>query len=168
MSDTIQRRARPGESYAVMSEVFTFLTTTQQSDDRLVVVAGKIPPGGSGTGLLHTHEPDEVFHVVRGQLTVLWGELGAVERVDLRDGQTAHVAGHVPHLFRNQSDGVTDVIFTYSPGALIEHFFVAAGVPVADPSAAPEINLEKEIPRVTELAKALGMRFLDEPQSLEG
>jgi mannose-6-phosphate isomerase-like protein (cupin superfamily) len=159
-------RAQPGDSYAVMSEVFTFLVTSAQSADRLVVVAGRIPPGGSGTGLLHTHEPDEVFHVVNGSLTVLCGEPESVERIELTDGQSTHVPGQVPHLFRNQSDKTTEVIFTYSPGTLIERFFVTAGKQMLDRGASPTVDLEEEIPRVTKIAKELGMQFLDDPQPL--
>jgi mannose-6-phosphate isomerase-like protein (cupin superfamily) len=163
---SIEGRARAGESYMVISETFTFLVTAGESEDRLVVVSGRIPPGGSGTGLLHTHEPDEVFHVVRGNLTVLRGEPGSVERIELTDGQSTYVAGQVPHLFRNQSNITTEVIFVYSPGCLIEEFFVTAGVRQEDLDVPVQPNLVEEIARVTTIAEDLGMRFLADPQDL--
>jgi mannose-6-phosphate isomerase-like protein (cupin superfamily) len=158
--------ARVGDSFLLMSEVFTFLVTSAESNGRLCAVHGIIPPGGSGPGQLHTHEADEIFHVIKGSLVIVRGEPGCTERIDLHAGETSHVAGNVPHLFRNAGEIPTEVLFSYSPAPPQEAFFLAGGLPIADPDNPPEVDVEDEIRRVLALLPGLGMRLYDTPVDL--
>ena len=74
------------------------------SSDAILAAEVRIPPGG-GPPALHRHDPDEVYRVEHGTLT-LYTEAGGQE---LGPGDVAHIPGGQPHT-----------------GAPMERFFRAA------------------------------------------
>ena len=91
------------------------------SSDAILAAEVRIPPGG-GPPALHRHDPDEVYRVERGTLT-LYTEAGGQE---LGPGDVAHIPGGQPHTVRNESDADVAAYVVFSPGAPMERFFRAA------------------------------------------
>jgi quercetin dioxygenase-like cupin family protein len=158
------RRALPGAAYIVIGDLITFRVTASQSGGRVVVVEALTPPGG-GPPPLHSHPPDEIFTVLEGTPTLLrQGALG-VERRRLGPGDTAHIPGGTPHTFRNFSDATTRFLATFVPGEMMEHYFVAGGIP-APPDSVPAIDVERQAEqaeRILLVAHDVGMRLHQAP-----
>jgi quercetin dioxygenase-like cupin family protein len=151
-----------GETLVVMSDLITFRVTTAQSGGRLTVVEVEAPPGG-GPPPMHTHVPDELFHVIEGDVTLYVGQPDAPSRTRLAVGESAHVGGGVPHTFRNAGHRPAKVLLVFSPGEPMERFFTAVGRPIDDRRRLPHVDLETEVPRAFEIGARLGMQLLGPP-----
>ena len=154
---------RVGDTYLVMADLITFRVCPSGSGGRLAVVEIEVPPGG-GPPPLHIHPPDEVFHVVEGEVTIFRGGPGDTERATLGAGQTEHVRGGVPHTFRNLTDAPAQLLVTFAPGEMMSRFFVEAGHRVENRARLPKLDLEAEVPRVFGVGERLGMQTLSPPQ----
>ena len=132
------------------------------SEGRLMVADLEVPAGG-GPPPLHVHPPDEVFHVIQGEVTLFTGDPDRAHRTVLRAGDTAHVPGGIPHTFRNFGGTAARMLLMFSPGEMMEQFFVSAGHRVTNRCALPVLDLESEVPRVFEVGQGLGMETLSPP-----
>jgi mannose-6-phosphate isomerase-like protein (cupin superfamily) len=164
MSTTDIIEPRVGDTFLVMADLITFKVCTSESGGRLAVVEVLVPPGG-GPPPLHIHPPDEVFHVVTGEVTVFHGQPESADRVTLGPGQTDHVPGGVPHTFRNFTDEAAVLLLTFCPGEMMTRFFVEAGHRSEDRAQLPELDLAAEVPRVFGVGQRLGMQLLSPPES---
>jgi mannose-6-phosphate isomerase-like protein (cupin superfamily) len=153
----------PGDMFLVMADLITFRVTDAASNGRVTVVEIHVPAGG-GPPPLHVHPPDEVFHVIEGEMTIFTGDPENARRTLLRSGDTEHVPGGTPHTFRNFTEVAARLLVTFCPGEMMEKFFVSAGHRVTDPSSLPVLDLEAEVPRVFEVGQALGMQMLSPPR----
>ena len=151
-----------GDTYLVMADLITFRVCASASGGRLAVVEIEVPPGG-GPPPLHIHPPDEVFHVVTGEVTLFKGLPDDAERATLGPGQTDHVRGGVPHTFRNLTDTPAQLLVTFAPGEMMSRFFVEAGHRVEQRGQLPTLDLEAEVPRVFGVGQRLGMQTLSPP-----
>jgi mannose-6-phosphate isomerase-like protein (cupin superfamily) len=156
--DALQHRPLPeGAVVLVMQDEITVVVPSAQSEGRCLVVQIGVPPGG-GPPPLHTHPPDELFHVMEGDITVFRRAGEHTERLELGQGDTILIPGGVPHTFRNLSAKPGRLLCTFSPGPMMEAFFSMAGRPagadVADPHA--------EVGRVLGIGASIGMVTLDE------
>lgn len=151
-----------GDSFLVMADLVTFKVTDADSNGRLTVVQIDVPPGG-GPPPLHIHPPDEVFTVVGGSITVFQGDPAAPETREVVAGGCVHVPGGTAHTFRNFGDEPARMILTFSPGLMMERFFVEVGHPVDDPDNLPQLDLDAEVARVFAAGQRLGMELLDVP-----
>lgn len=144
---------RPGDAYQVMHELITCVAASEQ----LLVVHADVPPGG-GPPPLHRHPPDELFHVIEGQMTVF----REGERIDVGPGESVIVDGGVPHTFRNLSDEPGRLLMAFAPGPMMAAFFAQAGRPVVAGQPPPEVDPATEVPRVLGAGASLGLETLDE------
>jgi quercetin dioxygenase-like cupin family protein len=162
MSVDTGRAPRVGETVLVMSDLITFRVTAAQSSGRLAVVEVDAPPGG-GPPPMHTHVPDEVFHVLEGEVKLYKGPPDAAVVTTLATGDSDHVAGGVPHTFRNLSEEPAKLLLVFSPGEAMERFFADVGHLVTDRARLPQLDLEAEVPRVFEIGSRWGMELLSPP-----
>jgi quercetin dioxygenase-like cupin family protein len=165
MSVDTRREPRAGETVLVMADLITFKVTAMQSSGRLAVVELEAPAGG-GPPPMHTHAPDEVFHVLEGEVTLYKArpdQPDVAVATTLAAGDSDHVAGGVPHTFRNLSDRPAKLLLVFSPGEPMERFFAEAGHPVQDRNRLPPVDLEAEVPRVFEIGSRWGMELLSPP-----
>ena len=58
-------QAADGPTYYVIGDIITIKLTAQETDSAYFVAEVVSQPGG-GPAFLHTHEPQETFHVVEG------------------------------------------------------------------------------------------------------
>lgn len=149
-----------GGCVLVIADVITFRVRSADSGDRLAVVEIFAPPGG-GPPPMHSHPPDELFTVLSGAVTVFSGDPLMPERRELATGDLAHVPGGVAHTFRNFGEHPARLLLTFSPGEVMEQFFLRAGVPVEDPRDPPVVDLDAEVRRVFEAGASLGLRQFD-------
>jgi mannose-6-phosphate isomerase-like protein (cupin superfamily) len=163
MSTEIEHLPRVGDAFLVMADLITFRVCSADSSGRLTVVEIEVPIGG-GPPPLHVHPPDEVFHVMEGEVTVFKGDPEDARRTTLRAGETEHVPGGTPHTFRNFGDEPAHLLVTFSPGEMMGRFFVLAGHAVTDRNSPPEFDLEAEVPRVFQVGQRLGMQTLSPPR----
>jgi mannose-6-phosphate isomerase-like protein (cupin superfamily) len=158
MTELLQAAA--GASYLVISDVITFRVTSAQSQGRLCVVEALAPPGG-GPPPLHSHPPDEVFTVLEGEGTVaVQADDGQLRERTLQAGETVHVRGGTPHTFRNFSDRPLRLLATFVPGEMMEHYFVAGGIPLPDEHMPDSIDAQRQVQQAEQillLAADVGM-----------
>src|SRR5688500_14394046 len=95
------------------------------SSDAVLAAEVRIP-AGSGPPALHRHDPDEVYRVERGILTLYTEEGGERSRRELGPGDVAHIPGGQPHTVRNESDNDVAAYVVFSPGPPMERFVRAA------------------------------------------
>jgi mannose-6-phosphate isomerase-like protein (cupin superfamily) len=159
------RRAEPGASFLVITDVITVRVTSAQSSGRLCVVEALTAPGG-GPPPLHSHPPDEVFTVLEGEATIFVREAeSGLRRTTLRAGESAHVPGGVAHTFRNFSDAPLRLLATFAPGQMMEHYFVAGGIALPDARLPDAIDADRQAQQASAillLAANVGMVVHDE------
>ena len=90
----------------------TVLLRTEQSDDRVGIVAVTVPAGWPGPPL-HHHAFDEAFYVLDGELTLKVGPDG--EKLAIGPGTFACVPPGVVHGFANESDASVTYLNYHAP-----------------------------------------------------
>jgi mannose-6-phosphate isomerase-like protein (cupin superfamily) len=96
------------------------------SSEALLAIGVRMAPGGGPPGL-HKHEPDEIYRVERGTLTMyLEDGDGALERRPAGPGDVVHIPGGRPHTVRNESAEEATAYVVFSPGEPMERFMRAA------------------------------------------
>jgi len=161
MSETkkhFARKAADGPSYYVIGDVITVKITAQETDSAYLIVEVVSQPDG-GPSFLHTHEPQETFHVVEGVFEVYGqDENGTKYAIRAEVGDTVHVPGNTPHGFRNVGDKPGKMILTYHPAAPMLNFFREIGIPMSDRHTLPDLSRAQDAERtMTILKKYLGL-----------
>jgi quercetin dioxygenase-like cupin family protein len=125
------------------------LVRSEQSGGRVGVIESVMPAGAAGPPL-HTHEFDEAFYVLDGELTFkLDGEL-----VTVGAGELAFAPGGEPHTFTNRSAAEAHFLIVCTPAGFEREFARrAARKDGVDP---PEWALG-EIPPVTRVGPPIGV-----------
>jgi mannose-6-phosphate isomerase-like protein (cupin superfamily) len=91
------------------------------TSEALLAIEVQMRPGGGPPGM-HRHDPDEIYRVERGTLTLyLEGE-----RLTAGPGDVVHIPGGVAHTVRNESAEEALAYVVFAPGAPMEGFIRAA------------------------------------------
>lgn len=142
MADTkhFSINADRGRSYYVIGDVITFKVTGQETENAYLIVEVVSDPGG-GPWFLHTHEPQETFHVVEGIFEVYGqDENGTKYAIRANAGNTVHVPANVPHGFKNVGETKGRMILTYHPAEPMLEFFQEVGIPMPDRKTLPDLG----------------------------
>jgi quercetin dioxygenase-like cupin family protein len=85
----------------------------------VVAMTDNVVPAGSKGPFLHSHDFDEAFYILEGELTFQLGD----ELITARRGELIHAPGDVPHAFTNR-DGTVDARFALiiAPAGFERHF----------------------------------------------
>jgi quercetin dioxygenase-like cupin family protein len=126
----------------------TILTTGGETDGRLDVVDGYLPPGATTPLHLHTVY-EERYWVVEGSMTVWAGD----DETTLRAGDYYTVPTNVPHAVRSGPEGSRALILS-SPAGFAE-LLERAGVPADRPGAEAGFDPERFMAVTTELGDAV-------------
>jgi quercetin dioxygenase-like cupin family protein len=123
--------SRPGEGERLwfVGTLATIRVPGEATDGRFALIEFLFPHGASPP--LHTHDVDESYIVLEGQLTVQAGE----ERFELGAGGTGVVPLGVPHTFRVDSDGARVLVLSTPAG--LERMVRDASVPATAPTLPP-------------------------------
>ena len=117
-----------GKALFVLGDVVTFKVTAEESDNAYFLTEIVSEPGG-GPAFLHTHVPQETFWILEGDYEVYGqDENGEKYALSAPVGSTVHVAGNVPHGFRNVGDTRGKVLALYAPVVHQREFFEEIGV----------------------------------------
>jgi quercetin dioxygenase-like cupin family protein len=121
----------------------------EQTGGRLSVTELVVPPGAGPP--LHTHDFDETFYLLEGELTFQIDEAIAAKGA----GELAFVARNVPHALANHGDAPARYVLVCTPPGLERHWArIAAEASGVEP---PPWAL-KPIPEVTVVGPPLSRR----------
>lgn len=125
---------------AAVGDVYTILITGEQTAGRYALIDMFVPPGGGPPP--HRHDFEEMFHVLDGEVEVLFR--GA--RSTARAGATVNIPANAPHGFKNVAEKPARLLCLVSPAGE-EQFFLEIGdrvptrtgpLPVLDEAARAE------------------------------
>jgi quercetin dioxygenase-like cupin family protein len=117
------------------------LLRAEETDGRVSVTEIVVPPHNPGPPL-HTHEFDEAFYLLDGELVFQIDE----ELLTKRAGELVFVMGNVAHALANHGDAPARYLLTCTPAGFERHWArIAAEAAGVDP---PEWAM-KPIPEVT-------------------
>lgn len=120
----------------------------EQSDGRISVTESVMPPGANGSPL-HTHDFDEAFHVLDGELALQVGEeLATAGASDL-----AFALGGVPHTLANRGPGPARFLIVCPPAGFEREFARRAA---ARGGVEPPAWALQPIPAVTRVGPPIG------------
>ncbi len=120
-----------GKALFVLGDVVTFKVTAAESNHAYFLTEIVSVPGG-GPAFLHTHVPQETFWILEGEYEVYGqDETGEKYTIEAPVGSTVHIAGNVPHGFRNVGSTMGRVLALYAPVVHQPEFFEEIGVPMA-------------------------------------
>jgi quercetin dioxygenase-like cupin family protein len=127
------------------------LLRSEQSDGHVSVIESTMPAGAKGPPL-HTHDFDEAFYVLDGELTFQLGD-------ELRmagPGELAFALRGVPHTLANRSSAPARFVIVFTPAGFEREFArrAAAKAGVDPPSWAMQ-----PIPEVTRVGPQIGERL---------
>src|SRR4029077_7743736 len=105
---------------AVVGDVYTILITGEQTAGRYALIDMFVPPGGGPPP--HRHDCEEMFHVLDGEVQVLFR--GA--RSTARAGATVNIPANALHEFKNLADKPARLLCLVSPAGE-EQFFLEIG-----------------------------------------
>jgi quercetin dioxygenase-like cupin family protein len=105
---------------AVVGDVYTILVAGKQTAGRYALIDMFVPPGGGPPP--HRHDFEEMFHVLEGEVEVLFR--GA--RSTARAGATVNIPANAPHAFKNVADKPARLLCLVSPAGE-EQFFLEIG-----------------------------------------
>jgi len=145
---------------AVVGDVYTILITGEQTAGRYALIDMFVPPGGGPPP--HRHDFEEMFHVLDGEVQVLFR--GA--RSTAQAGATVNIPANALHEFKNLADKPARPLCLVSPAGE-EQFFLEIGdrvptrtgpLPVLDEAA----RLERAV-----RAKTLAPKYKNEIFALQ-
>lgn len=151
-----------GRAMFVLGDVVTFKITAEESDDSYFITEIVSVPGG-GPAFLHTHVPQETFHILEGDYEVYGqDEDGEKYAIPAPVGATVHVPGNVPHGFRNVGDTMGKLLAIYAPVVHQPEFFVEIGVPMESSLAPMPVDQMPDKDRILEVLAKHQMRLLED------
>lgn len=124
--------AESGEHVLFLGAVITIVADGTATDGALTVTTIDAPPGYENN--LHAHPPNEMFHVLDGEMTLYVDE----EPYRLTAGATGFVPSNRPHGFRVSEAGPLSVLAVFAPAGMAD-FFREAGTTV-DSRELPEYS----------------------------
>ena len=124
------------------------LLRSEQSDGHVSVTESTMPAGAKGPPL-HTHDFDEAFYVLDGELTFQVGD----ELSTAGPGQLAFALRGVPHTLANRGDRPARFLIVCTPAGFEREFArrAAAAGGVEPPSWAMQ-----PIPKITRIGPRIG------------
>lgn len=115
------------ETIRVGGDTLRFHVSGEESNGALLAADVSIPAGG-GPPLLHSHEPAELYRVVRGELALyIEREDGVVERHVAGPGEVVHIPARAAHTVRNECDEAAHAFVVFTPAGELEGFIRGVG-----------------------------------------
>ncbi len=150
----IQRKAGAGHTLAFAGDVYTFLATGEETDNKYALIDSTVFPGGGPPPHKHSREV-ESFYILQGEITFQVAE----EVVKASAGDFLQVPIGVVHRFQNETENVGRMLILLAPAGL-EKLFEAIGHPVADPSTPPPPSTHQDVGRLRLLAPEYGIELV--------
>jgi quercetin dioxygenase-like cupin family protein len=151
--------ARPADAslphVAVVGDVYTILLTGEQTAGRYALIDMWVPPGGGPPP--HRHDFEEMFHVLEGEVEVLFRGAKSTARA----GVTVNIPANAPHAFKNVSNKPARLLCMVSPAGE-EQFFLEIGDRVATRTGPLPVLDEQAWAQRAAKAKSLAAKYKNE------
>jgi len=133
------RKPSEGRTISVVSDVYRFMATGEDTNDKYAMWEALVPPGGGPPPHVHSME-EESFYILEGEITFQIRE----KRVVASAGMFANMPVGTPHSFRNESTKPAKMIISVAPAGLENMFFeIGAALPEGSTSALPPTKEER-------------------------
>src|ERR1700731_3696675 len=139
-SKPVIRKPAQRRTVAVVGDVYRFLATGEDTNDKYALWEAIVPPGGGPPPHVHSRE-EEGFYVLEGEITLTVNG----ERIVATAGTFANLPVGVPHSFKNEGNKPARMLISVAPAGL-EQMFFECGVPVESgaTTALPPTKAESE------------------------
>jgi quercetin dioxygenase-like cupin family protein len=151
----IAKIVNPGEgrTFAVVGDLYTFLTTGEDTNGRYALWEAIVLPGGGPPPHLHRRE-DEGFYVLEGEVAFYVEG----QRQLAGPGTLLNLPVGVVHAFKNETDQPAKMLIWVAPAGL-EKMFQEVGQIVSDRSASPPPTTHADIERFLAVAPHYGIEI---------
>ncbi|MBX9581485.1 MAG: cupin domain-containing protein [Gemmataceae bacterium] len=143
-----------GRTVAVVSDVYRFLTTGEETNGKYALWEALVPPGSGPPPHVHSRE-EEGFYVLEGEITFTVDG----ERVVAKAGTFANMPVGTPHSFKNESGRPARLLISVAPAGL-EQMFFEVGLPLAEGATTASPPTKGEIERLLAVAPGYGIEVL--------
>jgi quercetin dioxygenase-like cupin family protein len=124
------------------------LLRSEQSEGHLSAVENVMPPGAAGPPL-HTHDFDEAFYVLDGEVTFQVGD----QLTTAGPGELAFALRGVPHTLANRGDAPARFLIVFTPAGFEREFARRAA---SQTGTEPPDWAMQPIPKVTRVGPRIG------------
>ena len=125
------------------------LVRSEQSDGRVSIIESEMPAGAKGPPL-HTHEFDEAFYVLEGELTIQLAD----ELLIVAAGEVGFAPSGTPHTLANRGAKVARFVIVCTPAGFEREFARRAA---AEAGVEPPAWAMQPIPKVTVVGPRIGL-----------
>lgn len=147
------RKAGEGRTIAVVGDVYRFLATGEDTNDKYALLEAIVPPGGGPPPHVHSRE-EEGFYILEGEITFTIGD----QRLTASAGMFANMPVGTPHSFKNESQKPARMLISVAPAGL-EKMFFEVGVPLAQGARTAPPVTKAEIDKLLEIAPRYGIEI---------
>ena len=147
------RKPNEGRTIAVVGDVYRFLATGKETDQRYAMWEAIVPPGGGPPPHIHSRE-EESFYILEGEITFTVGE----EKIVATKGMFANMPVGSLHSFKNNTDKTVRMILSVAPAGL-EKMFFDVGVPLEEGSTEALPPTKEEIEKLLAVAPSYGVEI---------
>jgi mannose-6-phosphate isomerase-like protein (cupin superfamily) len=149
----ILRSPIEGRTVAVVGDVYRFLATGDDTNNKYAIWEAIVPPGGGPPPHVHSRE-EEGFYILEGAITVTMGD----KQIVASAGTFANMPVGMPHSFKNESSKVAKMLITVAPAGL-EKMFFEIGVPLPDGTKTALPPMKEEIDKLLAIAPNYGIEI---------
>jgi quercetin dioxygenase-like cupin family protein len=153
MTQAVLRKPREGRTIAVVGDVYRFLATGEDTNEKYAQWEAIVPPGGGPPPHVHSRE-EEGFYVIDGEITLTIGD----KRLVARAGMFANMPVGTPHSFKNESSKPAKMLISIAPAGL-EKMFFEFGVPLPEGSTTTLPPTKEEIKKLLAVAPSYGIEI---------
>ena len=147
------RTPAEGRTIAVVGDVYRFLATGEDTNDKYAMWEAIVPPGGGPPPHVHSRE-EEGFYILKGEITFMIGD----QRLVATAGMFANMPVGTPHSFKNEGKQPAKMLISVAPAGLEEMFF-EIGVPLPEGSITALPPTKEEIEKLLTIAPRYGIEI---------
>ena len=111
--DIVVRRSKRKKILSSGNNSFEYELLTPDNTGAIEFVLQRFKPNSNSGDAVQSHEGEEVFYVLKGQLTLFLDKLEFV----LNEGDSVRIPARTPHFWMNNTDEEVEVIFAITPPA---------------------------------------------------
>ena len=152
--DVTIRQPLEGQTVSAAGDLYRFLVTGQQTNDRYALWHATVPPGGGPPPHIHTKEI-EIFYILKGSLSLF----DDGERVVATAGTTAILPKGSRHWFKNESNDEVELLIAIAPAGLEQMFFKTGKLWSGQTSASLGKMSQQEKEKLLEVAPEYGLEI---------
>jgi quercetin dioxygenase-like cupin family protein len=153
VAQAVMRKPGEGRTIAVVGDVYRFLATGEDTNEKYAQWEAIVPPGGGPPPHVHSRE-EEGFYVLEGEITFTIGD----KRLVASAGMFANMPVGTPHSFKNESNKPANMLISVAPAGL-EKMFFEFGVPLPNGSTTALPPTKEEIEKLLAVAPSYGIEI---------